>query len=82
MLREVLKSIADGNSTIYGISRAMQIEESAVAHAVSELKKMGYLEGNICSMDKPSCKNCPLYSAVSETTFRITEKGMDYLKKS
>ena len=82
MLKEVLKSIADGNSTIADISKATGMEESAVIHAVNELKKMGYLEGSICSMDKPMCKNCPRYSAVSETAFRITEKGMEYLKKS
>jgi len=81
MLKEVLKSIADGNSTIAEIAKATRLEESAVMHAISELKKMGYLEGSICSMDKPSCKNCPMYSANSDTAFRITEKGMEYLKK-
>lgn len=81
MLKEVLKAISEGNSTIADISKAAQMKESAVINAVSELKRMGYLEGSICSMDKPSCKNCPLYSAGSETIFRITEKGMEYLKK-
>ena len=82
MLKKVLKSIADGKSTIKEIAKATRLEESAIVHAISELKKMGYLEGSICSMDKSSCKNCPMYSADSETTFHITEKGMEYLKKS
>ena len=81
MLKKVLKAIAEGKSTIKEIAEATQMEKSAVVRAVDELKKMGYLEGTGCSMDKPMCKNCPRYSANYETAFSITEKGMDYLKK-
>ena len=81
MLKDVLKAIAGGNSTIAGISSETGIRESSVIQAVGELRKMGYLEGGICSMDKPSCKNCPLYPAVYESALRITEKGMKYLGK-
>jgi hypothetical protein len=82
MLREVLKSIADGNSTISEISKSTGMEESTVVHAVSELKIMSYLESSICSMNKPMCKNCPMSSVSHERVFHITEKGMEYLKKS
>lgn len=81
MLKEILKAIADGNATIAEISKATRIGEPGVTHAVSELRRMGYLEGSMCSMDKPMCRNCPRYSAGSETAFHITEKGMEYLKK-
>lgn len=81
MLKDVLKAIAGGKSTIAGISRETQMKESSVIHAVSELRRMGYLESSVCSMDKPSCKNCPLYPAVYESSLRITGKGMKYLGK-
>lgn len=83
MLKEVLKAIADGKSTIKEIAKATQMEKSAVVHAISELKKMGYLEGSICSMDKPMCKNCPFSKELPNLgmTLCITKKGLEYLKK-
>ena len=84
MLKEVLKSIADGNSTIVNISKSTQLEESAVIHAVDELKKMGYLEGTICSMDKPMCRNCPMAKGKPSTGANLcmTKKGFRYTKRN
>ena len=83
MLKEVLKAIADGNSTIADISKITQLEEAYVINAIDELRKIGYLSsGRICTMDRPACRNCPLPAILPSLGLNlcITEKGIRYLE--
>jgi len=85
MLKQILKLIAEGKSSISEIAKEMQIDESSVVSAIDELKRMGYLESSqsACSMDKPACSNCPFAKRAVEMgrVFSLTEKGKEYLEK-
>lgn len=85
MLKKVLKSITEGNSSISEIANTLEIDESSVMAAVEELRKMGYLEATVrCTMDKPACRNCPVAAAMPDMGLNlcISEKGLAYLKKN
>jgi len=84
MLKQVLELISKGKSSISEIAKEMQVENSSVISAISELKRLGYLETNAaCSMDKPACSSCPFAKKAASmgTVFSLTKKGKEYLKK-
>ena len=84
MLKDILKAISEGKTTVPEIAKTLDMEESAVVNAIKELRLKGCLTTIFgCARNSPFCRSCPLAKELPEMgiTHCITEKGMKYLKK-
>ena len=84
MLKNILRAISEGKTTVPEIAKTLDMEESAVISAIKELRLMGYLTTEFrCARNSPFCRSCPLAKELPDIgiTHCITEKGIKYLKK-
>jgi hypothetical protein len=86
MLKEVLRSISEGCTSVRQIAEKLDMQESTVEHTLRILKNQGYLSPDLdaCPKGMPVCRNCPIAKDKPNigVSLCITEKGMRYLKKN
>ena len=85
MLKEILRAIISGCTSVKEISEKTGMQESAAADALSFLAAKGYLcaECGECPKNAPRCRGCPISKGQPNlgTNLCVTEKGMGYAQK-
>ncbi len=85
MLKEILRAIISGCTSVKEISEKTGMQEPAAADALMLLAAKGYLcaEYGECPKNAPNCKSCPLLKGQPNlgTNLCITEKGMKYAQE-